>query len=98
VTRYVISSVEDVPPGTRRQFRVGGRQIAVFNSGGAFYALRDICPHRGALLSEGVVFGSLSSTGPGEYCHDGDQLFVKCPWHGWEFDLSTGQSWCDPET
>jgi nitrite reductase/ring-hydroxylating ferredoxin subunit len=96
--RYVVAPVTEVPPGSRRQVRVGGRQIVVFNVDGRFFALRDICPHRGALLSDGKVLGSLTSTGAGDYCYDDRRSFIKCPWHGWEFDLATGQSWCAPDT
>jgi nitrite reductase/ring-hydroxylating ferredoxin subunit len=97
MSKYVVGRVSEFPPGTRRQVMLGSRRIAVFNVGGRYYGLRDICPHRGALLSDGTVLGSLTAVGPGEYCYDETQVFVKCPWHGWEFDLATGQSWCDPE-
>jgi 3-phenylpropionate/trans-cinnamate dioxygenase ferredoxin subunit len=39
--------------------------------------------------------GALSATGPGEYVFDGDRKRVRCPWHGWEYDLESGQSSCD---
>jgi 3-phenylpropionate/trans-cinnamate dioxygenase ferredoxin subunit len=33
---------------------------------------------------------------PGRVRFDGSQAFVQCPWHGWEFDIRTGQSYADP--
>jgi 3-phenylpropionate/trans-cinnamate dioxygenase ferredoxin subunit len=42
------------------------------------------------------VFGRLESDQPGEYRYDDDRYLLECPWHGWEFDLETGQSWFDP--
>jgi 3-phenylpropionate/trans-cinnamate dioxygenase ferredoxin subunit len=97
MSRHVISRLEDLPPGTQRRLEVSGRAIVVFNVDGRLFALRDICPHRGARLSDGAVVGSMRATGPGCYAFDDGRRLVKCPWHGWEFDLETGQSWCDPE-
>ena len=94
---YVVGSVSEMPPGTRRQVTAGGRDIAVFNVDGTFYALKNVCPHRGAQLSAGTVVGSLTAPCAGSYEYDESQMFVKCPWHGWEFDLATGQSYCEPE-
>jgi 3-phenylpropionate/trans-cinnamate dioxygenase ferredoxin subunit len=65
---------------------------------GTFYALRDVCPHQGARLSGGVVVGWLEADGPGCYRFDPKRQLVKCPWHGWEYELATGQSWYKPES
>jgi nitrite reductase/ring-hydroxylating ferredoxin subunit len=94
--KHIVAPVSELPPGTVRQVEIEGRAIAVFNADGEFYALRDTCPHRGARLSDGTVVGAVSSARPGVYDYDGDRRLVKCPWHGWEFDLATGRSWCDP--
>jgi nitrite reductase/ring-hydroxylating ferredoxin subunit len=94
--RVVVGKVDEIPPGERRRVSANGRDIVVFNVDGAFYALRDVCPHQGAQLSCGHVVGSVTSTGPGSYVYAADRPVVKCPWHGWEFELATGQSWCDP--
>jgi nitrite reductase/ring-hydroxylating ferredoxin subunit len=97
VQKHVVAPVNDVPPGSRRVVTVDRRAIVVFNVDGTFYALRDVCPHQGAKLSEGVVLsGLLTATSPGCYAYDEKRKLLKCPWHGWEFDLSTGQSWVDP--
>jgi nitrite reductase/ring-hydroxylating ferredoxin subunit len=97
MTKFVVGRVDELPAGSRHRVEVDGRGIAVFNVEGQFYALRDICPHRGARLSAGTVVGSLRAPCAGEYVYDEEQMFVKCPWHGWEFDLETGQSYCEPE-
>jgi 3-phenylpropionate/trans-cinnamate dioxygenase ferredoxin subunit len=97
VAKHVVGLVSDIPPGARTQAQVDGRAIAVFNVAGTFYAVRDICPHRGAPLSAGTVVGSLTGECAGDYRYDRARTFVKCPWHGWEFELATGQSFCEPE-
>jgi nitrite reductase/ring-hydroxylating ferredoxin subunit len=96
MSRVVLGTVDEFPPGTSRGVEVGGKTIAVFHEGGRFYALRDVCPHMGARLSAGVVWSALKSTGPGQYQLCAERKFVRCPWHGWEYELATGQSWYDP--
>jgi nitrite reductase/ring-hydroxylating ferredoxin subunit len=96
VAKYVVAPVDELPPGTRRQVRVGGRAVAVFNVDGTFYALRDVCPHQGAALSGGTLVGAVRATQPGCYEYEGGRKLIRCPWHGWEYDLETGQSWYDP--
>ena len=70
-----ISSVEDCPPGTALELVVGQQIVALFNVDGQFYALDGVCPHQGGPLGKGTLTGCI----------------VTCPWHGWQFDVSTGQ-------
>ena len=44
----------------------------------------------------GLQLAPLSSVGPGEYERGGDGEVIRCPWHGWEFEVKTGRSWFDP--
>lgn len=67
--------------------------MAVFNVDGNFFALRDVCPHQGAALSAGQVVHCVQARKPGCYEWDPSTPFLRCPWHGWEYDLKTGQSW-----
>lgn len=94
--RYVVAAVDEIPPGGRKIVEVGGRSIGVFNLGDQFVALRNRCPHQGAPLCEGKLWGALESTKPGEFRYSRGGEILACIWHGWEFDLRTGQSWCDP--
>lgn len=96
MSKFVVAPVSEIPPGTRRSVKIGGRAVAVFNAAGRFYAVRDVCPHQGAPLSRGVLVGELTACRPGEYSFDAGRPHVKCPWHGWEYDLATGQSAYDP--
>ena len=70
-----IASVEDVPAGTARELVVGQRIVALFNVDGQYYALDGVCPHQGGPLGSGTLSGCI----------------VTCPWHGWQFDVTTGQ-------
>ncbi len=96
MTRHVVARAADFPPGARKTLAVNGRPIVVLNVGGAFYGLLDRCPHQGAALSAGVLGGIALGEEPGRVTYTRDGEFLRCPWHGWEFDVRTGQSWCDP--
>src|SRR5262245_16917705 len=56
-SRYAICSVEELPPGTRRLVKLGGREIGVFNVHGEFFAIRNRCPHQGGPLCRGMTTG-----------------------------------------
>jgi nitrite reductase/ring-hydroxylating ferredoxin subunit len=93
---YVVAAVAEIPPGTRKLVDAGGRAVVVFNLGGEFFALANRCPHRGGSLYHGIQTGLVESDEPGQYCYSRPGEMVRCPWHGWEFDIRTGKSWCDP--
>ena len=94
--RFVVGTVEDIPDGDRKIVEVAGRSIGVFNLGGDFFALRNRCPHQGGPLCEGRRWGAIEAAVPGEVRLSREGEILSCAWHGWEFDIRTGQSWCDP--
>jgi nitrite reductase/ring-hydroxylating ferredoxin subunit len=96
MAKHVVGTVAEIPPGSRKLVEVSGRSIGIFNLGGAFFALRNRCPHQGAALCEGPLGGFVASSGPGQYAMSRPGEILRCPWHGWEFDVRTGQSWFDP--
>jgi nitrite reductase (NADH) small subunit len=77
-----VARTADVPRGQGRMFEVNGRQIALFNCEGTFYAIDNRCEHQGGPLAEGDLDGQI----------------VTCPWHGWTYDVATGQSPDDADT
>jgi 3-phenylpropionate/trans-cinnamate dioxygenase ferredoxin subunit len=97
MARHVVATVGEIAEGGRKLVSVAGREIGVFNLKGEFYALLNRCPHAGAELCKGLMIGLAESDAPGHYrlTHHGE--FLRCPWHGWEFDIRTGQSWFDPK-
>lgn len=96
MARHVVARLSDFPPGTRRIIEVEGTSVGVFNIKGEFYALRNRCPHHGAPLCLGKVTGTTLATRPYEMSYGREDEIIKCPWHGWEFDIQTGQSVFNP--
>jgi nitrite reductase (NADH) small subunit len=70
-----IASVNDLAPGQCCEIVIDDHVIALFNVAGEFFALDGICPHQGGPLGKGTLQGCV----------------VTCPWHGWQFDVRTGQ-------
>ena len=66
----------DLPPGTSAEIVAEDRIVALFNVEGKIYALDGVCPHQGGPLGKGKLTGCL----------------VTCPWHGWQFDVRSGQN------
>jgi nitrite reductase/ring-hydroxylating ferredoxin subunit len=97
MSKHIVAAVHDLPPGSRKLVNVKGRPIAVFNVAGEFYGLLNRCPHQGGALCEGIVTGLVLADSPGEYRIERGGEIIRCPWHGWEFDIKTGQSWCAPD-
>ena len=96
MSKHVVAKVSEVPPGGRKLVAVRGRPIAIFNLDGAFYGLLNRCPHQGGSLCDGILTGLIESDEPGTYRYSRAGEIIRCPWHGWEFDIRTGQSYCDP--
>ncbi len=98
MSRHVVATVDEIAPGTNKVVMVKGREIAVFNVKGEFFALLNRCPHQGAPLAHGRLVGLAELDMPGSYRVSRQGEMLRCPWHGWEYDMRTGQSWCDPSS
>ena len=97
MTKHIVASAKDLPPGTRKLVEVDGREIVVLNIGGEFFGVLNRCPHNGGSLCKGTLTRRISSPEPGVYETPGPAELLRCPWHGWQYDVRTGQSWCEPE-
>jgi len=91
-----VCRLDEFPPGTRRIVVAGRRSIGVFRIGERFYALNNHCPHQGGPLCLGRTKPWVRSARPGEYAVAEGEALLACPWHGWEYDLATGQSFLGP--
>ena len=94
--RHIVGKVSELPPGERKIVEVQGRSIGVFNVHGTYYALRNSCPHQAAPLCLGAIKGMTMPGKPGEYVWAREGEILRCPWHGWEFDVTSGRSVCNP--
>ncbi len=75
--RFVkVAKVNEMPPGSAREFQADGRMIALFNVDGSFHAVDNTCLHRGGPLGQGTLEGEV----------------VTCPWHGWQYNVKTGEA------
>jgi nitrite reductase/ring-hydroxylating ferredoxin subunit len=94
--RHVVARMSELPPGQRRIVEAEGRSIGVFNVHGRFYALRNSCPHQAAPLCQGAIKGMAMPGKPSEYAWAREGEILRCPWHGWEFDITAGRSVFNP--
>jgi nitrite reductase (NADH) small subunit len=75
-----VAKEEEVPVGSSKEVELAGRVVALFNVGGRISAIHGICPHAGGPLGEGALEGNV----------------VTCPWHGWQFDVTSGRNSYNP--
>jgi|SRR5215470_11062093 len=74
------AKVSEIPVGSIKELQIGGNSVALANVGGTFYAISNTCLHRGGPLGQGQLEGTV----------------VTCPWHGWQFDVTTGRAVMNP--
>lgn len=70
----------------------------MFNIDGRFYALTNACVHQGARVCLGKVSGTALPSRVYEFKYGHEGRILRCPWHGWEYDVTTGESLFDPAT
>lgn len=70
-----VAQADDLKPGSVKVVTANGRELALCNAGGVLHAMDNTCPHKGGPLGEGELDGA----------------HITCPWHGWQFDVATGQ-------
>jgi len=76
-----VCKTTDVKAGCGRSIEINGKALALFNVDGGFYAINDVCGHRGGPLGEGELDGKT----------------VICPWHGWRYNVTTGENELVPD-
>lgn len=77
---HLLGETQDIPAGSRKTFQLNGREIAVFHVNQDYYAFKNSCPHHGVELSQSTI----------------ENGSLRCPGHGYQFDLKTGQCDRDP--
>ncbi|MDF1605422.1 Rieske (2Fe-2S) protein [Nocardioides sp. YIM 152315] len=92
-----VGTVEEIRSEGCRVVDVNGRPVGVISVGDEFFAVSDRCPHMGASMCTGSLSGTLVPSGPHELVYGMDDRVIRCPWHGWEFDLASGRSLLEPK-
>jgi nitrite reductase (NADH) small subunit len=91
-----VGSTADFEGGRRRMLVVNGREIVVLRHEDRFYAYENVCLHMGGPVAEGVLIPKVEAIlGDGGVQlgerFNSDEMHIVCPWHGWEYDLETGE-------
>lgn len=93
--RFLVGPVAELPPGQKKIVQVENLSIGVFNIAGQYFAVRNLCPHQGAPLCQGHVQTTHAPSEVGVFEPALQGRVLRCPWHGWEFDIPTGQALYD---
>jgi len=89
---HKVGRLKDIPVDDALTLDIEGRPVGVFRVGEKVYAVKNMCPHKRAPLARGTVEGTMLPTScAGEYHYGMENQVLKCPWHGWEFDIETGK-------
>lgn len=92
--KQVVCHKEELSPGEMRPAQLGPIRVVVVRAmDGTLHALAAKCLHQGGPLDEGAIYDHTASTSEvGEYRTEPDREIIKCPWHGYEYDIRTGQT------
>ena len=92
MAEHAIGPAAEFPPGTHRV-------VKVRNVDGRFYALPNVCTRQFGPLCEGTVNDTLVCSAETGWRHEWarDDEIITCPWHGLEFDITTGQCLASPK-
>jgi len=93
---HAVARISEIPPGGRKIVRVEGREVGIFNLDGRLYALKNTCPHQGARVCLGKLVGTTLPLGVFEFRYGKEGQILRCPWHSWEYDITTGRAVFDP--
>lgn len=74
----------------RKIVEVKGIELGIYCVDGTYYAWRNLCPHAAAPVCSGKITGTRMPSKVYQYEYGCDQQILRCPWHGWEFDVTTG--------
>jgi len=91
-----VGKVSDFAEGDRRVFQLGNREVGVFRRNGRFYAYENLCLHQGGPVCEGMIVGKVEPVLDegqaflGERFSEED-MHIACPWHGFEYNIETGE-------
>ncbi|HLH68534.1 MAG TPA: Rieske 2Fe-2S domain-containing protein [Candidatus Dormibacteraeota bacterium] len=85
--RYLVGRVADFKPCEIRVIEIEGQSIGIIYTGEEYFAVLNICPHELAPVCAGTLSGTVLPCQPGEPVYSRESRILRCPWHGYEFDL-----------
>ncbi|SRR6266568_3560375 len=96
MAEHFVARSDDIKEGERRIVASGRHTIGVVRAKGKLHAYRNICPHQGGPVCEGLLIHKVEAIiGPDKTFRgtrfSDDELHIVCPWHGWEFNVETGR-------
>jgi nitrite reductase/ring-hydroxylating ferredoxin subunit len=96
MNEVVIGRADAFPDPGRRVVEVDGTEVGVFCRNGRFTAYENVCPHMGGPVCQGKIIARVQELIADDKTSTGlafskDQTNIVCPWHGYEFDIGTGQ-------
>jgi nitrite reductase/ring-hydroxylating ferredoxin subunit len=92
-----VADLDQLEEAKAKIVAVGGRSIGLIKTNGKIYAVRNVCPHKGAPICRGQVRGTMLPSEPATFIFGLENQVVQCPWHGWEFSLEGGGRLCEGE-
>lgn len=102
MSEHVVAKADEIAAGERLLVQLEGRDVAVFNVDGEYRAYTNWCPHQSGPVCEGNLTGTFEASFDGdaldtdlEWTREG--CILNCPWHGWEFDVETGECLSRPK-
>lgn len=101
MAEVLIASRDELADNEVKIVEVGSVEIGVFREGDCYYAYRNLCPHQGGPVCEGIRIPKVEIELDDEkkfrrHAFNTDEMHFVCPWHGWEFKLETGEAAADP--
>jgi nitrite reductase/ring-hydroxylating ferredoxin subunit len=95
MAEWFVAKSSEMKDGDRRIVTAGRREIGVFLKDGKFYAYSNTCLHQGGPACEGLLINNVVDIINSDRTYQGqtfgDELHFVCPWHGWEYDIKTGE-------
>jgi nitrite reductase/ring-hydroxylating ferredoxin subunit len=95
MAEWLVGKASDIKEGDRKVVTAGKREIGIFHKGGDFYAYSNTCLHQGGPACEGMMIQNVVDVIDKDRLYQGqtygDETHFVCPWHGYEYDLKTGE-------
>jgi nitrite reductase (NADH) small subunit len=88
--KHEVGRIGDFAPGSITIVEIDSRSIGIINGAGKLYAVLNVCPHALAPVCEGRLTGTVLPSDPGTAVWGMENRILRCPWHGYEYDLEDG--------